>query len=104
MPPNLDSLRKRFAGRNYLLTDHASDQAARRAVFSREIEEVVISGEVIEDCPDDKYGPSCLIMSKTRTGRILHVQVSYAGPAKVITVYEPSPDEWEADWKTRKNV
>jgi hypothetical protein len=57
---------------------------------------------VIEDYPDDKYGPSCLILGKTKAERILHIQVSYPPSVKVITLYEPSADEWESDWKTRK--
>ena len=75
----------------------------QRGIRSGEIEEAVIAGQVIEDYPDDKYGPSCLILGETKSGRILHVQVSYPANVKVVTVYEPSLDEWEPDWKTRKS-
>ncbi len=85
------------------MTIHGSDRAAKRKIRSREIEEAVASGEVIEDYPDDRYGPSCLILGYTDSGRPLHIQVSYPAPTKVITVYEPSPDDWESDWKTRKS-
>ena len=62
----------------------------------------MLSGEVIEDYPDDKYGPSCLIYGVNREGRILHVQCSI-DPVWVITAYDPTlnPDEWEADFKRR---
>jgi hypothetical protein len=30
------------------------------------------------------------------------VQISYPPDVKVITVYEPTTEEWEADLKTRK--
>lgn len=102
MPPDLEQLRHHFAERNYLLTAHASDRAAQRGIRSAEIEAAIAKGEVIEDYPDDKYGPSCLILGTAEAGRVLHIQVSYPPPTKVITVYEPSADEWEADWKTRK--
>ncbi len=62
----------------------------------------MIAGEVIEDYPDDKYGPSCLIMGKTGHEKVLHIQVSYPPNVKIITVYEPSADKWESDFKTRK--
>ena len=75
----------------------------KRAIDAFEIEEAVIAGDIIEDYPDDKYGPSCLIVGKTKAGRVLHVQVSYPPHVKVITVYEPSLNEWESDWKTRKS-
>ena len=102
MPPNLEQLRAKFRSKAYLLTAHASDRAAKRGIFSHEIEQAVIGGAVIEDYPEDKYGPSCLILGTTDTGRVLHIQVSYPPNIKMITVYTPSPDEWEADFKTRK--
>lgn len=93
MPPDLDQLRQRFTERDYLFTAHASDRAAERGIRSQEIEAAIAVGEVIEDYPDDKYGPSCLILGTSEVGRVLHVQASYPPPIKVITVYEPSPDE-----------
>ena len=52
--------------------------------------------EIIEYYPDDKYGPSCLILGHTRLGRPLHVQCSHPSKAliKVITLYEPDPSKW----------
>jgi hypothetical protein len=91
-----------FVTKTYLLTAYASERAAERGIISREIETAIFNGEVIEDYPNDKYGPSCLIMGRSDTSRVLHVQVSYGHSVKVITVYEPSPNEWEADFKTRK--
>lgn len=103
MPPNLPALRQCFAERTYLLTAHASDRAVQRGIVSHEIEEAVVSGEVIEDYPQDKYGPSCLILGYTRAGRALHVHVSYPPAVKVITVYEPAPDQWEEGFRVRKS-
>jgi len=60
-------------------------------------------GEIIEDYPEDKYGPSCLILGLTKTGRPLHIQCSYPSRPliKVITLYEPDPDLW-VDFRVRK--
>jgi hypothetical protein len=102
MPVDMEILRRHFADKDYLFTAHASDRAAQRLIRSAEIEEVISTGRVIEDYPDDKYGPSCLLLGMTKSGRSLHVQVSYPPNVKIITVYEPSPDEWETDLKTRK--
>ena len=62
-----------------------------------EIREAVESGEIIEDYPNDKYGPSCLIFGFTLDGRPLHMQTSYGDRPliKVITVYQPDPGEWQ---------
>lgn len=99
---DIDAIREAFSQQDYLLTAHASDRAAKRAIRSSEIEQAIAAGEVIEDYPEDKYGPSCLIFGMTQDARPLHVQVSYPPNLKIITVYEPTPDDWEADWKTRK--
>jgi hypothetical protein len=54
--------------------------------------------------PDDRYGPSCLILGYTRNRRPLHIQCSYPSRPvlKIITVYEPAFDKWETNLKTRK--
>jgi hypothetical protein len=60
--------------------------------------EEAISGrsEIIEDYPEDKYGPSCLILGITKAGRPLHIQCSHPSrsPIRIITLYEPDPDLW----------
>lgn len=52
--------------------------------------------EVIENYPEDKYGPSCLLLGFTSAGRPLHVACSYPSRplVKIITLYEPDPEEW----------
>ena len=62
---------------------------------------VILSGEIIEEYPDDKYSPSCLIYGKTEVGRDLHIQVTYPPTVVVITVYGPDPKEW-VDCRTRR--
>jgi len=59
-------------------------------------------GVVIEDYPDDKYGPSCLILGQTDEGRVLHIHVSYPPGVKIITVYVPRFDDWDEDFRVRK--
>jgi len=68
------------------------------------VEEAISGGgEIIEDYPDDKYGPSCLILGFTNAGRPLHLQCSYPSRTliKIITLYEPDMDIW-ADFRIRK--
>ena len=51
---------------------------------------------LIEDYPDDKYSPSCLLLGFTETEGPLHLQVSYADTelVRIITLYEPDETEW----------
>ena len=100
----LEEIQTKILGRQYEFSKHAVDQSIVRDISVAEMEEA-ISGriEVVEDYPDDKYGPSCLILGFTKAGRPLHLQCSYPSRPliKVITLYEPDPDLW-VDLRIRK--
>jgi hypothetical protein len=99
----IDGIRRKVAAGEFDLSQHAVDQAIARIISLDEVEESIAVGEVIEDYPDDKYGPSCLILGFTRAERPLHVQCSYPSRplVKIITVYEPEPDRW-TEFRTRR--
>jgi hypothetical protein len=100
----LDDIRRKIAARQYEFSKHAVDQTIIRDITVAELEEALSNrSEVIEDYPDDKYGPSCLILGFTTAERPLHVQCSYPTRplVKIVTVYEPDPDLW-VGLKTRK--
>jgi hypothetical protein len=83
---------------------HEANQTIVRDISVFELEQAISSqSEVIEDYPEDKYGPSCLILGFTSAGRPLHVQCSHpVRPLiKIITVYEPDPELW-IDLRIRK--
>jgi len=73
----------------------------KRKIADWEIKQAIANGEVIEDYPHDKYGSSCLVHGMTVEERYLHVLCSYPPNVKVITAYEPDPDEW-INYKVRK--
>lgn len=56
-----------------------------------------------EEYPDDKYGPTRLLLGFTEGGRPLHIQVadSPSPTVRIITLYEPNPAEWE-DYQRRR--
>lgn len=81
-----------------------ANQTIVRDISVSELEQAISSqSEVIEDYPEDKYGPSCLVLGFTSVGRPLHVQCSHpARPLiKIITMYEPDPELW-LDLRIRK--
>ena len=82
-------------------TVHAQAQMAVRHVTSTEIIEALLSenAEIIENYPDDKYSPSCLIYATTTSGRVLHIHSNHR--AVIVTVYEPNSEEWD-DLKRRR--
>ncbi len=91
---DIKPIKRKIGVRNYLITVHAAEQMKRRLIEPREIEEAILNGEIIEEYPDDKYGPTCLIYGQTSQKRNLHVQCSLPPMIWIITTYEPDPNEW----------
>jgi len=91
----LKEIQNKILQRHYEFSKHAVDQSIIRDISVAEVEEA-ISGrsEIVEDYPDDKYGPSCLILGFTNAGRVLHLHCSYPSRPliKIITIYEPDQD------------
>ena len=100
----IHKIRAKFKRRQYEFSKHAVDQSIIRDISVTEVEDSITNrSEVIEDYPDDKYGPSCLILGYTKMGRPLHVQCSYPSRTlvKIIILYEPDPDLW-IDFRVRR--
>ena len=98
-----EGIREKVAAGAFEFSQHALDQSIRRHVSVAELREAVATCEVIEDYPDDKYGPSCLVLGFTLADRPLHIQCSYPSRplVKIITLYEPDPALWE-DYRRRR--
>jgi hypothetical protein len=96
-------LRAKISRGQFEFSQHAVDQSIIRLVSVREVREAFENGQVIEDYPGDKYGPSCLILGFTRAGRPLHIHCSYSSRplVKIITLYEPDLDRW-VDFRIRR--
>jgi hypothetical protein len=99
----IEGIREKVAAGQFEFSKHAVDQSIVRRVTAQEIREAVAAGEVIEDYPDDKYGPSCLLFGYTLAGRPLHIQCSYPSRplVKIVTLYEPDASLW-VDFKVRR--
>ena len=82
---------------------------ARQAMFTRSIsdeciEDILQSGEVIEDYPQAFPFPAKLLLGQCN-GRPIHIVVAENSSQRqviVITAYEPTLKKWEPDMKTRR--
>lgn len=92
----LEELRRQLSVGEFEFSRHAFKRAVERNISEMEIKQAGAVARIIEDYPDDKYSPSCSLLGFTRTGRPLHLQVSYPDTdlMKIITLYEPSEREW----------
>ena len=86
------------------ITDHADVEALADHLLFDEIVYSVIHGEIIEDYPDDRPYPSCLIYGDTPTDEPVHTVWAYnreTRAAALITTYRPDPARW-VNWRTRR--
>ena len=99
----LTEIQGRIAQGLFEFTQHAVDQSLIRHITVQEAIEAIACGEIIEDYPNDKYGPSCLVFGKSAGDRPIHVQCSYASRPRIaiITIYEPDPLRW-IDFRIRR--
>ncbi len=75
----IEQLRGGISTDQFELSKHAVDRGIVRHIGMQELREAVATGEVIEDFPDDKYGPICLVFGETVGGRPSHVPCSRQG-------------------------
>ncbi|MBI4619872.1 MAG: DUF4258 domain-containing protein [Desulfobacterales bacterium] len=97
----IKEIQNRIRQRKYRFSGHSVKRMIKRNMTRQEVESAILTGEIIEEYPDDKYSPSCLVYGKTEDGRDLHIQVSLPPIVVIITVYEPDPEEW-VDCKVRR--
>ena len=92
----LVTLRKQLAAGKFEFSRHAFRRAVERNISDQEIREAGRQAEIIEEYPDDKFSASALLLGFTATERPLHFQVSLMDTplVKIITIYEPNPNEW----------
>jgi len=106
---DIQKIRKNFECDSVLYTKHAKiemDYEEWGRIFESDVYEAICNGEVIEEYPDDKPYPSCLIFGKTSRGRPLHVVCAYNENEDltiIITAYHPDPDRWVEYKKRRKS-
>ena len=88
-------------------TTHAKEEMVGEIfgeITEGETIQVLENGKIIEQYPEDRPFPSCLVYGKTRKGRPLHVVCALVAEEKIlviITVYEPDPTLW-VDFQRRK--
>ncbi|MBC7226400.1 MAG: DUF4258 domain-containing protein [Thermoflexales bacterium] len=70
------------------------------------VEEALRYSELIEDYPAlHRPLPDCLVFGWLSTGEPFHAVIAIDEKNDrlfVVTVYRPSPEEWENDWRTRR--
>jgi len=87
-------------------TKHALQRMHERSISEEDVESVITHGEIIKEYLNDTPYPSCLVLLIIAEKPIHVVYSIYdSGDEKhyyIITVYNPSLEEWHGDYKTRR--
>ena len=78
----------------------------QRAITRNSIISSVETYEIIEQYPEDKYLPSCLVYSQL-AGNIFHIHIAVdkeGDNIRIITAYKPTLDKWGKNYKTRRQL
>ena len=96
---DIQQLRDLCTDDTLLLTQHVVKRCQERGISYDSLKNAIMTGEIIEQYPNDTPYPSCLILG----GGPLHIVAGIGqGMLWIITAYKPNPQKWENDWKTRK--
>ena len=89
------------------MSTHGYARLMKRRILVRDIVEGVENGEAIEDYPDYHLGSAVLVLEADATGQALHVvwgiERGTTEPAVIITAYQPDPNEWSPDFRSRRS-
>lgn len=100
---DIDNLREYYKQEKVVITIHAQERLRQRGIRAKDVRNCVMTGEIIEQYPDDFPFQSCLIFGESVDGKILHVVASDEGTgSRIITAYFPDNIKFEDDLKTRK--
>ena len=100
----IQTLQKYYQQDKVYITEHAAIRFRQRNIRAKDVRNVVFTGEIIEQYPEDFPFPSCLILGKTTDNRWMHIVMSDEGSSsRIITAYFPNKEKWSADYRTRKD-
>ena len=101
---DIEDLRAMVSAKNIFWTEHVALRLRERKIKRVDVINCIQNGEIIEQYPDDKPFPSCLILGTASIKKPLHT-ICGLNPDEgiyIITAYYPTLDKWESDFRTRK--
>jgi len=107
MPLKIEIIGSLAAGDKIALKRHSILRMRQRQISADEVKEALLSCRLIEDYPTDRPLPSGLVLGYTANDRVIHVVVAIDEDELmlwVITVYEPTNNEWEKGFDRRRTV
>jgi hypothetical protein len=85
-------------------TYHVTMRLQQRALTAAMVRNAMATLETFESYPQDKYLPSVLLRGESE-GCVFHVQIAMdveGENIRIVTMYTPDPNEWEAGLRFRR--
>ena len=90
--------------KNLHFSRHAFERMFQREINPDVVAQIVASGEVIADYPDDQPFPSTLLLG-FHGDKSVHAVVAHdpaTGDCHLVTIYWPDPAIWDETFKRRR--
>ncbi len=99
----IENIQKLCTDRKIRWSAHSLARIQERGLSRNDVIDCILSGEIIEDYPEDFPHPSCLILGYADSSKAVHSVVGTDGKyIYIITAYIPNTNKFEKDLKTRK--
>lgn len=86
-------------------TNHVIVRLFQRNISQKDIENALLTGEILEEYESDYPYPSCLVYGVNLNNEVLHIVCGVSQTELwIITAYYPDNIKWETDLKTRKEI
>lgn len=101
----LERLRSQARAENIRLTQHTQQAMVEEEISLDDVLAAIENSQILEDYPEHRRGPCCLLSGFTQAGRPIHVVAATALPTLVlITVYQPKPPRWVTPTKRKQGL
>ena len=100
---NLDIIKLLVHNNKLRWTNHILVRLLQRNITQEDITHALLKGEIIEEYDSDYPYPSCLVCGLDINNKIIHIVCGSNGEELwLITAYYPNKNEWEDNFKIRK--
>ena len=101
---NIADFRRRCGEGKILWLTHALERLQERYITTDDVESCIMSGEIIEEYPNDFPHPSALIFGRDMNRKVIHVVCGTDGKCLyLVTAYVPTTEKFLEDLRTRRS-
>ena len=90
-----EQLSRQAKNDQFRISAHAHQEMVEENILLDDLVDALKHATLIENYPEHRRGPCCLICGLNEAGRYLHIVCTTSlDPAIIITVYEPKSPKW----------